>query len=397
MLPRADASAIVVVAATRACWALAAGILVLTGIALTGELAARGLLDEAGAPLLALAVMLVSLGAMVWRPTPVRILIHLVIGTACVYFYVVTLFDTYPELREDLVYFSNRPAVALVLIGAASARPLAVLGWGMGGWLAGLAATAAAFAHLGEPLTTGLGPTIAILNYCGAFLGLWLIRRLQRDSVPEFSVLQGRARESERERRRARVAAAIVHDTVLNDLAIVMNGPAKLDARARERMRLDVSTLAAAATTEPWPQPVAWDELDADFRNRMTAMISEFQWRGLTVEVSGSREIVLRVSPEVATACVGAVRACLENVLNHSGSTTAELSMARSDAAATIMVTDAGAGFDSSQVPVDRFGLRTSIIHRIESVGGFVRVWSKAGEGTSVMISVPLLPGESAP
>ena len=50
---------------------------------------------------------------------------------------------------------------------------------------------------------------------------------------------------------------------------------------------------------------------------------------------------------------------------------------------------DSGAGFDVDEVPDDRIGLRTSIKGRIEQEGGSVRIWSRPGVGTTVVLSVP--------
>jgi signal transduction histidine kinase len=57
----------------------------------------------------------------------------------------------------------------------------------------------------------------------------------------------------------------------------------------------------------------------------------------------------------------------------------------------TLMVTDQGAGFDMAKIPADRLGVRTSIIQRIEDVGGSAQIWSSPGGGTSVVLTIPFL------
>ena len=59
------------------------------------------------------------------------------------------------------------------------------------------------------------------------------------------------------------------------------------------------------------------------------------------------------------------------------------------DGEVTVVVVDSGAGFDLDEVPDDRIGLRTSIKGRIEQEGGSVRIWSRPGVGTTVVLSVP--------
>jgi len=89
-------------------------------------------------------------------------------------------------------------------------------------------------------------------------------------------------------------------------------------------------------------------------------------------------------------ALVGALRATLENVLRHSGTTTADVEIMYSDDEVTFMISDQGAGFDTSTVDAQRLGIRNSIVGRMEDVGGGVRVWSSPGTGTTVLIGVPV-------
>ena len=123
--------------------------------------------------------------------------------------------------------------------------------------------------------------------------------------------------------------------------------------------------------------------------NGMVSLVSELQWRGLTVDITGNpEEEVVRVSSERIAALHAAVRACLENVLQHAETDSAELILGAADGAATVMVIDQGRGFDPASVPGDRLGIRSSIIGRVEDLGGTVRVWSQPGQGTSVMLSI---------
>jgi signal transduction histidine kinase len=53
-------------------------------------------------------------------------------------------------------------------------------------------------------------------------------------------------------------------------------------------------------------------------------------------------------------------------------------------------VLDEGQGFDQARVPADRLGLRASVRERLAAVGGGVTIWTRPGQGTSVMLRVPL-------
>lgn len=123
--------------------------------------------------------------------------------------------------------------------------------------------------------------------------------------------------------------------------------------------------------------------------------MSDLQRRGLNVEVSGTTNASLDVAAPAMGAALGAMRACLENVLQHSGTDSAELVLGHTDDAATMMVIDAGVGFSPQAVAPDRLGLRSSVVQRVESAGGSVRIWSKPGNGTSILIALPLETRES--
>jgi hypothetical protein len=52
----------------------------------------------------------------------------------------------------------------------------------------------------------------------------------------------------------------------------------------------------------------------------------------------------------------------------------------------TIVISDQGVGFDQAAVPVERLGLRVSIVERVAAVGGTTTVRSRPGRGTSIKI-----------
>ena len=170
---------------------------------------------------------------------------------------------------------------------------------------------------------------------------------------------------------------------------VVMNAPDRIDRRTRDRLLADLETLRGA----DWISASAAVDLpaeDAGLRNELARLASEFQWRGLSLHLTGSPLAHHVLAPEVATALLGALRAALENVIRHSGVTTAEVEVIADADNVTVMVTDRGQGFDPKAVAGDRLGIRTSVIERMATVGGEARVWSAPGEGTSVIISAPI-------
>jgi signal transduction histidine kinase len=180
-----------------------------------------------------------------------------------------------------------------------------------------------------------------------------------------------------------------VHDTILNDLAVVMNAPEQLDERARQRLLDDLETLRGADWIRASAASRDLAVEDAGLRNDLTRLASEFQWRGLSLHMTGSPLARHVLRPEVSDALLWSLRATLENVVRHSGATTAEVEVIAEPGNVTIMVTDKGSGFDPSTVAGDRLGLRTSVVDRMSDVGGRAQIWSAPGEGTSVIITAP--------
>ena len=389
-LPRDVAAALTVSSVSRAVWAIAAGVLLLTAVGVvaltTTPVLSAGVLVPIGALLLMVAALLV----VARFPSTTTLLVYLVVGTGCVWLFQFALLSADPGLQQSALFILNRPAFALVLVGTASASPLSAVWWGVSGFVAGLLATIVVALQLDIPLLTGAGPAIALANYVIAFLAIALIQRSQRGRAPDVTSLVAEARLREAQRTVDRSAAALIHDTVLNDLALVMTAPAELDDRARERLRADLDTVARAERNLHADATAGPGNLDGAFRKDLTALITDFQWRGLSVDVAVDPDANLGLSESSASAAVGAVRACLENVLNHSGVTSAELTLGGDGSLVTVMIVDAGVGFDRDLVPSDRLGLRSSVVHRIESVGGAVRIWSAPDLGATVLLSLPL-------
>jgi signal transduction histidine kinase len=217
------------------------------------------------------------------------------------------------------------------------------------------------------------------------------IQASQRRRLPNFDELeQETSRLAVEENLRSRLVSA-VHDTLLNDLSIVMNAPDELDERMSSRLRADIATLTSAEWLHESAEVTLTDDQDSALRNQIMLLISDLQWRGLTVHVTGSGSGIYLLAPQAALGIVDAIRACLENVLRHAGTTVAEVDLSYTDTEIAVMVSDQGAGFDPDAVAGDRLGLRQSVVERIRVVGGSTRIWSTPGEGTSVLMRVPVI------
>jgi hypothetical protein len=392
VLPRTVAAGVSVFAVARSAHAIA-GIVLLVCVPGVISLFFRFHYQaDLAEPLVALAVLLGALALAALRTSPLTLTLYLAIGSVANYVFVYGALAHHPELLPAALVLVNRPETALVLVGTAGRRPLPAVAWGIGGFIVGIVSTGIAELQLGVPLQYGNGPAITLANYCAVFVGLSIVQRSQRQRVPDFLQLRGETRRMEAARTTEQRTVALLHDTVLNDLALVINGPDVLDGRTTAAMLADVATLAGAHHLVAEDAATVVASSDGSLRNQMTQLISDFQWRGLTVEFTGDTGTVARMTTAAVSAAVGAMRACLENALAHSGVDAAEIVVSATEEFITWTVNDAGRGFDPGGVPPDRLGLRSSVFRRVESEGGTVKVWSAPGSGTSVLFSLPVLP-----
>ena len=93
---------------------------------------------------------------------------------------------------------------------------------------------------------------------------------------------------------------------------------------------------------------------------------------------------------DAGRALVGAASEAMVNAAKHSGAERLSLFLEVEDGTMSAFVTDQGAGFDQSTVDPDRRGLSESIRHRIEKAGGIVEIVSEPGEGTEVIMTIPV-------
>lgn len=388
VLPRDDAARIITSALARGFAAINAVSLSLAIPMLVEFLTDRGLAASLPAPL-AILVVLVALAVLcAVRPVRSSLILFLLVGGVGAVLFPVLLIEAYPAALSDGLFIANRPAVALVLAGVTASTVVSGFLWTVFGLALSTLTSVLVAVIAGVLFQPGYGALLTFLASSVSYGALGAIQARLRRRVPDFDVLEAQTRRDVLEENLTMRVTAAVHDTLLNDLSLVMNAPDRLDDRAVERLREDVATLTSAEWLAE-SSGVVIDAQDSDIRNRVLRVIYDLQWRGLTVHITGSGTGIVRLAAGVPEAMLDAVRASLENVLRHSGTNVAELDLAYSDDAITIVVSDNGVGFDLTAVAPDRLGVRASIVGRIEAVGGSVRIWSTPGAGTSVIITVP--------
>jgi len=398
LLPREAAARVITGAVATLAWSAGLTIVVLVIPVLIETLVNHGYADALPLPLAMLVLILVGIGGCLRWMTPPVVLGYLVVASVATVVYELALIAADHSLLEHELYLVNRPTLALVAIGVASSTAIGGIAWCVLGFAAATATSIAVALITGTAFRPGLGPAMVLLVAVVLYLTLFTIQARQRRRIPRFEELEDATRRRAASADLVRRTTAVVHDTVLNDLTVVMNAPDVLDDRIRDQLREDLDTLEGGAWMRTTRTVAVPDESQAMLRNELARIASEFRWRGLTVNVTGVTSGVYIFDPVAGEALLGALRATFENVLRHSGATTANVELVYSDAEVTFMVSDEGVGFDPGAVDDKRLGIRGSIVARMEAAGGWARIWSSPGAGTTVLLGVPVAevrdPGE---
>jgi signal transduction histidine kinase len=327
---------------------------------------------------------------LIWRATVLTALVYLLGGAILSVAVPVIGLATDPLFDEPGVYLINRIATAICLVGAVGGSALSGLLWSSLAFVVAQSSVVLGLALSGSTLDTGSGPLIVFSISAVSYLTLAIAQR-QSDRKLEPLRAAGREVQGLDERRALELrAAGIVHDTVLADLTAIARSPGPVTHRMRVVLDDHLHTIDSSSVRREPASAVAASE----FGDAVLGLVQDYQWSGVRVDVSGSESLDENITPEVRLAVVGAVRAALDNVVEHAATDRAELVVGLRDNQLTVLVVDDGVGFDPDSVEADRLGIRASISDRITQVGGSVRVWS-GPEGTTVMMTVPVAGGES--
>ncbi|MET0590529.1 MAG: ATP-binding protein [Naasia sp.] len=199
------------------------------------------------------------------------------------------------------------------------------------------------------------------------------------------------------ENERVRVDA-LVHDNVLVTLLSAARARTpETKALAARMARSAISHLGDAQTTFP---VMAGDVRIDELVGRLRVAVAD-QPRAFDVHIRIPETADLP-SP-AADALTEAATQAMVNSVNHAdrgavGPVTRTVRVSTPGRGAVeIVVADTGAGFDIAAVPLERLGVRTSIIDRMEKVGGQATVDSRPGVGTTITLRWPLPTALDAP
>jgi signal transduction histidine kinase len=209
----------------------------------------------------------------------------------------------------------------------------------------------------------------ALLTIAGLaiVIGPW-VYRLASDLTDERA-------ERVRTQERADVAAHL-HDSVLQTLALIQRNAddshavARL-ARAQER-DLRAWLYAGESTDER--------TIGSALRG-VAARVEDEYAVSVDVVTVGDCELDESLRP-----LVNAAGEALTNAAKHAGTGKVDVYAEVAGGAVDVFVRDRGRGFDPAAVPADRYGVRNSIIDRMQRHGGSAEVRSTPGEGTEVRL-----------
>lgn len=312
---------------------------------------------------------------------------YLGIGGLCVVWYTLIAsvqLDT-PVANDDFTIVLLK--IALILVIGVGPGIGASMGWTTAGYLIGEVASATAILWLGS--TWSFDP----VAFAAWFIVMGLLGVLRAD------LLSGRHAQTElyraaRDEMLADVrhgfeqrATALLHDTVLNQLAVITASGSTLSESVRAGIRSDLETIVG----QEWftsGEPAGAEPPVADRERRLRSTIRDAAG-DLDVSVDGDASGLERLDTDAYDELARAIVQCLTNVRRHAETGSADVILGSSDADVSVMVIDAGKGFSVDTRTDGRLGVGTSIVGRLETVGGSATVWSQPGRGTSVLLRVP--------
>jgi signal transduction histidine kinase/phage shock protein PspC (stress-responsive transcriptional regulator) len=211
--------------------------------------------------------------------------------------------------------------------------------------------------------------TAIILSGVAVITTPWLMR-LWRD-------LDAERHERIRSQERAEVAAHI-HDSVLHTLTLIQRNsadPREVQRLARSQER-ELRTWLYAPRADP----------DQTFAAAVQKIVGEVEdTHGVPIDVVCVGDCPL---DERLAAVLQAAREAMVNAAKYAEAPSVSVYAEVEGDEIVLFVRDRGKGFDLEAMPLDRMGVRGSIIGRMERNGGTATVRTAPGEGTEVRLEI---------
>ena len=237
----------------------------------------------------------------------------------------------------------------------------------------------------GTSLSIPVQDTLFNAMYVSLFVAIILVtlragrqRDIEADRTANDTIIAAAAEAQNLERA---TAALLTHDEVI---ATLITAARSTDATAamvtgyatRALQRLD----ALAATSDDPTSLVPAHALVSLLRETVGALAD-------TVRFHAPEPAGILVPTSVLRALSDATAEAVRNSLRHAGDSERRVTAVVTDTGAIVEIVDDGAGFDSSSVTSERFGIRFSIVHRMSLVeGGSAELDSTPGKGTRIVL-----------
>jgi signal transduction histidine kinase len=196
--------------------------------------------------------------------------------------------------------------------------------------------------------------------------------------VANEAVAEARAAAA-RETERADIGRHL-HDSVLQTLALIQRD-------ADDAQKVTISARRQERELRDWlfgSTPSSAPGFEEGLRRAAASVEGRF-------EVSVDVVVVGNADPsDVVSGLIAAAGEAMTNAARHAGVSEIDVYGESTGGTLAVYVRDRGSGFDPASVPADRRGVRSSILERLESLGGEATVKSSSGTGTEWRMTVPV-------
>ena len=210
--------------------------------------------------------------------------------------------------------------------------------------------------------------------------GFAAVDKANSDAI-KSALTQAKTDAVERERQRL---DALVHDQVLHTLILA----SRADSKAAQEDAAKSARNAITALLEAKDLDTTQSEVSSlGLFKALESAASKLDGRVQTHSTGAS---AAKLNSEAAQALTEASLQAIDNAIQHSRSKEIRLTLeALKNGGLKFTVADDGTGFRADRVSRNRIGISTSIMARVESVGGKVEINSAPGKGTRVVMRWP--------
>lgn len=346
------------------------------------------LLAVAALVVVGLAVAAALSSPIVWRALCWTVLAAIALfGYASVVTNVSVVFPG-PTPASDYALLSM-PTLAVLLCGVAVRSLRGALLVGTVGFVLGHGLVLVAATLQGMPLALDVPVVASWLGLALLVIAFWHARGITVRGAAVMGTAGYDEIASATAGRFAGAAAEWLRETVLEDLrALAASSPGPLGPERAAALRRhladldDIGPILEESTLSVVPPAAVTPSMLVEAREQAAR-------RGVRVSLVGQLSAVAELSSAASRRLQAAIEDCLDNVAQHSGVAEAEIAVMDGESEISVMVSDAGAGFDPVQVDLDGpVGLRSRLLERLGAADGSVQIWARPGAGTAVFLTV---------